>query len=75
MTADALETILSEGVERAMNLLPREGRDALIHLIENTVCEGIPRRLDSFLPAVDPADAAPDSADDPPSAASVDDPA
>ncbi|MBP5209954.1 MAG: hypothetical protein J6125_03735 [Clostridia bacterium] len=63
------------GVERAMNLLPREGRDALIHLIENTVCEGIPRRLDSFLPAVDPADAAPDSADDPPSAASVDDPA
>ncbi|MBO5789057.1 MAG: hypothetical protein J6R42_03845, partial [Clostridia bacterium] len=32
-------------VENAMNLLPRENNDALIHIIENTVCEGLPRRI------------------------------
>jgi len=31
--------------EAAMNLLPRENRDAVIHIIENTVCEGLPRRI------------------------------
>ena len=36
-------------VEAAMNLLPGENRDAVIHLVENTVCEGLPRRIQFLL--------------------------
>ena len=32
-------------VESAMNLLPGESRPTVIHIIENTVCEGLPRRI------------------------------
>ena len=32
-------------VEGAMNLLPGESRPTVIHIIENTVCEGLPRRI------------------------------
>ena len=32
-------------LESAMHLLPTHQRDAVIHLIENTVCEGLPRRI------------------------------
>ena len=32
-------------VEKAMHLLPTENRDAVIHIIENTVCEGLPKRI------------------------------
>ena len=34
-----------KGLENAMNLLPTENNDALIHIIENTVCEGLVRRI------------------------------
>ena len=43
-----------------MNLLPAEGRDALFHIIANTVCEGLPDRIRFLLPKEEEADAPPD---------------
>ena len=37
-------------LENAMNLLPEENNDALLHIIENTVCEGLLRRISFLLP-------------------------
>lgn len=48
------------GLESAMNLLPAEGRDALFHIIANTVCEGLPDRIRFLLPKEEGADAPPD---------------